>query len=199
MMAVMKQSSKGIAGWLGKWLNGTVTFADYIAALSISLMMFGISADVIRRSITGRSIGGVLEASEVLLVFVVFLGLGYAQLTGAHVSTSVLTSRMPRLPRRVVQGIGLTVALVFLAWAIYATGFRAWDAYLIREYRFGLLQVPIWPGRIAVVIGFTLWFLEVLRDWILVVIRGQEEPLFSGLEEEDLELLNRSKEGGHNS
>jgi TRAP-type C4-dicarboxylate transport system permease small subunit len=197
-MATQK-ASRGLGHLLGRWLQGTVTFGDYIAALSISLMMFGISADVIRRAITGRSIGGVLEASEVLLVFVVFLGLGYAQFTGAHVSTSILTSRLPRLPRRVVQGIGLTFALVFLAWAIYATGHRAWDAFQIREYRFGLLQVPIWPGRIAVVIGLTLWFLEVLRDWILVVIRGHEEPLFTGLEQEDLKLLNNASESEHRS
>ncbi len=199
MAAKTDRPRRSLSHSLGMWLKGAVNIGDFVAAFSITIMMFAISADVIRRAITGRSIGGVLETSEVLLVFIVFLGLGYTQSTGAHVATSALTSRLQRVPRRVVQAIGLSFALIFLAWAIYATGTRAWDAFQIREYRFGLLQVPIWPGRIAVVVGLALWFLEVLRDWILILFSGVEEPLYTGLDTEDLQLLNSRSESGDRS
>lgn len=150
----------------------------WVAMIFMAILMFGTAIDVVARGITGRTVPGLFEMSELSMVMVVFLGLGWTLRDDAHIRVTMLTNRLAPSIRRLVDGfawLGAGVVFVMLAWP--ATQEAAYS-FSIREFRWGFVQFPIWWAKIALAIG--LWFaaLQVLIKAVLVVIgRDIPEPI----------------------
>lgn len=75
-------------------------------------------ADALLRKFLSRPIQGTFEATGLLLAVILFFALPYTSLTDGHVSTEILTGRLPRRARWVLIGANALVsALVFAALA----------------------------------------------------------------------------------
>lgn len=137
--------------------------------------MISTAADVTARQLTGSSIPGVVEYSEVLMVGLIFLGLAYAQRTGAHIGVDLITERMPVRVAHLVRSVGLVIAIVVVAvmgWETLEVALRSFES---REFRFGLVQVPIWPARLLIPIGLGALLLELavsLYDEVVALRRS---------------------------
>lgn len=138
----------------------------YLSAIGIVTIMLGTTADVARRSLAGQSLPGIVEGSEVVLAVAVFLGLGYAEQTSTHVATDIVTSRVPPTVRATMFAVGRLVMCALLAWMTVATAQRAVDSVVSNEFRFGMIRVPLWPGRTAIALGFALVVLEALIELV---------------------------------
>ncbi len=135
-----------------------------IAGLGIVIMMIGTVLDVARRETTGKSIAGVNEFTEVLLVVVVFIGAMGAQTSGTQISTPVVTNRLPARVGHFVRAIaGIVGALIALwaAWETTKTGIASWEA---KEFRFGLAHIPVWPAKLIIPIGLYALALALLTN-----------------------------------
>src|SRR5690606_5806757 len=119
----------------------------------------GVTADVAARAIYGQSVPGLFEMSELSMVMVVFLGLGWTLRDDAHIRVTMLTDRLAPRPRRLAGGLAwLCAALVFLLLAWPSTQEAAYS-FSIREFRWGVVQIPIWWTKIALAAG--RWFAAV--------------------------------------
>lgn len=137
-----------------------------LAAVLVVAIMLSTAADVAVRQITGSSIPGVVEYSEVLMVGLVFLGLAYAQRAKAHIGVDMFTERMPARLGHLVRAVGLMVAFVVLAVMAWETAQVAVTSFGNREFRFGLVRVPIWPARAIIPLGLVALLLELaLTIW----------------------------------
>ncbi|MFV0453019.1 MAG: TRAP transporter small permease [Propioniciclava sp.] len=159
---------------LTRIIHGFSRFLATVSALAITVIMILTVADVVSRLAGGGSVPGLLELSEVALVFLVYCGIAYGQQKRTHVSVSLLTSRLPEKVGRTFVAVGLVVTLGILAWATYASGMQAIESVLRNEVRFGITKVPIWPARIMIPIGFFLTFGEMLIE-LFAVLRGEEK------------------------
>ena len=131
----------------------------WIAMVFMAILMFGVTADVAARAIYGQSVPGLFEMSELSMVMVVFLGLGWTLRDDAHIRVTMLTDRLSGRRRRLVEGVAwLCAALVFLLLAWPSTQEAAYS-FSIREFRWGVVQIPIWWTKIALAAG--LWFAAV--------------------------------------
>ncbi|SEK20041.1 TRAP-type mannitol/chloroaromatic compound transport system, small permease component [Blastococcus sp. DSM 46786] len=148
-------------GTVRKVIHAIATTFGVIAALLIVGIMISTALDVLVRQVTGSSIPGVVEYSEVLLAGLVFLGLAYAQRTGAHIGVDLVTERLPARVAHVVRAIGLFVAIAVLLWMTYETAIVAINSFQVGEFRFGLVPVPIWPIRIVIPLGLVALVLEL--------------------------------------
>jgi len=147
------------------------------ATCALFLIMATATLDVASRNLRGQSIPGVLESAEVILVIGVFLGLAYAQRLKAHVATSLIVDRFPPLVSRVMRATGLLAVITYVATATWMTGDRAWQSFVTGEVRFGLIEIPQWPARAAIAIGFLLLLFELLRDLVRLLqgrLHGRE-------------------------
>jgi TRAP-type C4-dicarboxylate transport system permease small subunit len=149
----------------------SATVMAWLCSILSVLVMGLISSDVLARSLTGRGIPGAIEYSEVAMVGLVFLALGYAQVTDSNVGVSYFLDRLPERARFVVRLIGLLAAMVVVAWMAYLTGLGAIESFLSGEYRFGLAEVPVWPARATIPIGLILLFLVMVVQVVRIVIR----------------------------
>lgn len=140
--------------------NGLSTLLAIIGTFAIVAVMVAISADVIRRGLAGRSIVGVLELTEVLMVSFIFLGMAEAQRRDLHVQFGAVTAILPARVTRYLEIVGVLASIAYVSWMAYATIGRAIDSVQIREYRFGLIEVPIWPARIAIPLGLAALLLQ---------------------------------------
>jgi TRAP-type C4-dicarboxylate transport system permease small subunit len=165
-------------GKLTHWLSRA---GAGIATCALFLIMLTTCLDVASRNMFGKSIPGVLESGEVILVIGVFLGMAYAQRLKAHVATSLIVDRFSAPVARVMRAAGLAVVIVYVAVAAWMTGVRAWHSFLSGEVRFGLIEIPQWPARAAIAIGFALLTLELVRDFIRV-LRGKHDDTNPSLE-----------------
>ena len=137
----------------------STVLAMFAAACGAAMMML-ISMDVFNRVATGSSIRGAFEAVEMLLVLMVFLGIAYAERSGAHVRVRLFTARMPPRIAEMTRLFGNLIALGIVAFMAYQTGLAAQRSVASGEFRMGLVSFPIWPGRIAVATGLALLTLE---------------------------------------
>lgn len=144
------------------------TFA-VIAACIYGLLMVATVADVIRRALTDKSVPGLVEISPLLLLSAVVMGLGYAELTGTHVRTGLVTDRINRRVALVYRGTAALIGAALIAWVGYEAIGKALEAYEAHEVTLGLTPVVTWPAKALVPVGFALFALQLLirsiDDW----------------------------------
>lgn len=151
------------------WVTSIRTVGRQTALLRsvvTGLIMLGIVADVVRRTVTGRSIPGMIELVETFMAIEVFLGLAHAEATGVHVRMSLATNLMPFRVRRAVKSMGMFVCMAGSVWFAWASTLRAIEATAVGEVKPGLLRFPVWPARWAIAVGFAVLAFEYLaRTW----------------------------------
>lgn len=148
-------------GPVRKTLHAVATALALLAVLCIVIVLLATVADVLRRSLAGESVPGVVELSDVMMVAIVFLGLGYAERQGAHVSMTLLVRKLPPRAAAILNGLGLLLIMVIVAWMVWVTADRALESIETQEYRFGLVRVPVWPARVAIAVGLATYLLEL--------------------------------------
>lgn len=124
-----------------------------LAGVGILGLMLLTVWDVSFRETRGRGIEGATELSEVALVAVVFLGMTAAQLNRSHISTPMLTARLPARLGHAVRALSLVVAALFVAWMTLETARTGMSSYQAGEFRYGTVNVPIWPARLVIPLG----------------------------------------------
>lgn len=134
-------------------------------AIVFALMILTI-VDIVLRKTAGQGVAGSIEYSEVFLVVGVFFAMAASQVEGFHVSTSVLTSRMPLGARRVSEAAGALLGAVVVGAMAYVATQAAWVSFTTGEYRFGLAEVVVWPARAAVALGLWLYLVEFVMGAI---------------------------------
>lgn len=151
-------------------VNGSRSFRRLTASLSwlsgvgILLLVLPTVADVTHRYFIGSSLPGMVEYSEIGIVFVVYLGVAHAMHEGAHISTPIVTARLKPAAAERVRLAGRVLLWVLIAFATWRTTLAAIEASQIREFRFGSVMVPTWPARICVALGFALLLVEITID-----------------------------------
>lgn len=162
-----------------------------IAASAVVVLMLAITADVVFRWITGRSLPSMAEISETALVVSIFLGLAWALVTGAHVAVTLLADRLGPGPNRVFGVVAWALCTAVGAWFVIATALRAATSTELGETRMGLVQWPIWPLRWVIVVGFAALTLGCIANLVRAA-RGREAldesapaPELAGVDEVD--------------
>lgn len=150
-----------------------------LAVVVILFMMVATVADVARRTFAGYPIPGVTEAGEVIMVMAVFLGIAYTEYRGAHVRVTLVLEMLPPRVAAIINSVAMLLVLVLLAWMVWVTTGRALEAIEVNEVRFGLVKIPVWPGRIAIAVGLAVYFLEAVpRLYDSVRQAFAKEPTF---------------------
>ena len=121
------------------------------------IIMVIVTSDVIGRYVFNQPIAGVLETTEQLNVFLVYLGWAYCERTGRHVKMTILISRLPPFYGQVMDRlVGPILLLALMSLILWQSGERAIEAVRIREFTQGARAVPIYPARLVVPIAAAL-------------------------------------------
>lgn len=148
-----------------------------ITAAAIALVCFLTIIDTVSRSIGTGSIALVFDLNESLIVVAAFLPLAFAQLSGDHVAFTALYSRMPKRIQDLSRLLGYLLALPLVGWITWVSLSAAVRSWQVAETRMGVSDLPVWPARLAVVVGMFAFFLTLVYGILAVINRWAEFPL----------------------
>lgn len=128
----------------------------FLSGLAILAMTVLGGLDVLSNALLHKPIAGTYEATETLMVFTVFLGLGYLHHGRDYVAVDVFYWRMPTIGRRVVDVFTLVLMTLYFSAIAWQGWSKALESWRIGEYSAGLVQFPIYPARFALAIGASM-------------------------------------------
>ncbi len=136
----------------------------FLSSVLIAAMVIIGAVDVVSSNITGYPVPIAAELSSALLPAAVFLAMGGAQHTGAHIRVdlfdAVFSPRMMRATTIIAHGVGCLV----LAGLSYGSWRLAVKSFAIDERAVAAIQFPIWPSKISFAAGATLALIVALRQ-----------------------------------
>ncbi|MBU4563120.1 MAG: TRAP transporter large permease subunit [Desulfarculus sp.] len=156
---------------LGKWM-----FA--IATLAVGAMSLPIVIDVLARILMGKSLSGVVELEEYLMVVIVFLALGYTQKSGGHIFIDLVTCKLPRKAARCLQTFSLASCSVFFGVMCWRTVLTA--MHKTTEYS-TMLGIPVWTALALAAIGVAVMCLVLLQQLLRSLSENLQDRAWLGI------------------
>lgn len=137
-----------------------------LASLLLLLMAVFGAADVAAINVLGQSIPIVSELSADALAVVIFLAVAVAQQRRQHVSVELFTHLLPSILQRVLTLAALLITLGFFSVLTWRTWVLAEESWELQQTAMALYPYPVYPFKIAVLVGTVLATLETLRQTI---------------------------------
>lgn len=142
------------------------------AGAVFGLIALATTYDVVLRSVTGATLGGLAEMVEYTLFASTFLAAPWLLRHNGHVQVDfvvgALSERPRRLVRRIADVVGLLVCLVLLVYAVQVT----WEAWRNGSIILKTLVFQEWWLFSVIVVSMALLVLEFARRlWL-----GEIEP-----------------------
>jgi len=149
-------------GWHG--LDSIVVTLGGISAVLILFIMMVTVVDVVLRYIFKTPLKGSYEFCEIFFLSSVFLGLAYTQSFRGHVNVDILISRLSARTNLVLEICMLLISLLIGSLLIWQGTEAFLRSFSTGEYRWGLIQIPLWPARLMIPVGVCALCLKMMSD-----------------------------------
>ena len=130
---------------IGYRIEGFQRILSYLSATGMIAMMIPTIADVFARVVLHTQLRGSFEFTGLVMAFVIYLGVPYAQAQRAHIKVTLLVDRLPPMIKQTVQVCVYFFCLCIFLFLIHATFTEAIHSFRIGEYQHGSTRFPIWP------------------------------------------------------
>ncbi|MBO6638751.1 MAG: TRAP transporter small permease subunit [Roseitalea sp.] len=146
---------------IGEWSTRAV---QWLAMLALAAMMAHLCADIAMRNLVGRPLDGTLEVvAELYMPFVAFGALAATHLRGEEIRVDLIAYLVPAASLPWVGRAGQVLMVASAGAMAWLTGGHAVRAFEIGErIEAGGVVIAAWPGKVMVVVGFTLLALAAL-------------------------------------
>ena len=131
----------------------------------LTAIMFLLIIDFVSRGIY-HPIQGVGELAVFVLVAVVYLGIPHTEEVHGHVRVTAIISRFPPGVRQFINFIVYLIALITIAFVVYAVTQNAIKAFVTQEAVAGTVPLPVWPVKFVIVIGCVFYFIQIISNTI---------------------------------
>ncbi|MBN2059870.1 MAG: TRAP transporter large permease subunit, partial [Deltaproteobacteria bacterium] len=158
---IEKTRLKALLGFLRKLTKPLNKKLEKISALIAGIMSVPIFLDVSARMILGKSIPGIIEAEEFMMILIVFLALSFLQTDKEHISIDLLHSKLPKRIRLFMDIFNYAVCFVVFSLMGWQTVLQVGQK--VGEVSF-LLGIPISLFLAVAAFGTLLLALVLLTD-----------------------------------
>ncbi len=128
------------------------------------LMTFIMTYEVIARFLFNAPTKWAWDINVQILCFIVIMSGGYTLLQKGHVRMDLFYDRWSARRRAWVDLSTSFLPLVFCGLLLVESFDLARESVALREVAEGLLHAPLYPLRVAIVVGVLLLLLQVVRD-----------------------------------
>ncbi len=145
-----------------------------LAGIILCIMISIVIIDVIGRYSFNKPLPGAMELSMASLVFIAALSLIYTQNQKSHLIVTILTERVSRRWRIVLNVTGLVLGLGIVSMLAWQNIIYAIHSYGISEVSFSTVPIPLYPMKFGLAAGYVLLCIHYVLD-ILISVRIREE------------------------
>lgn len=146
-----------------------------ICALALAVMMLVGAADIIMGVMFNMYLPFKVELSGLLFAVVIFLSQPLVTAREEHVVVDVFSSKLTshwKLISRVIAKLTAIVVLALLAFASWGLFVSSWE---IDEKSIDFLQIPIYPVKFLVFVGFSLAAIISVIQLFRLFLRPQDD------------------------
>ncbi len=140
------------------------TFFCTVSGIIITITALIVTYEIIMRSVFQAPTDWVMEISIIFCIASVFLGLGYTEKDKAHINVDLITSRLCRRDRIIVELFTSVLAIVYILIMVWEGSKIAIGALLVGETSPTTLRIPVFIPRVFVPLGGALLLLELFRN-----------------------------------
>jgi TRAP-type mannitol/chloroaromatic compound transport system permease small subunit len=160
--------------------------------LLIIALMIGVVADAMLRGMAGVAIWGVLEISVLLLLALIFFGLPSTLALRENFRVSIIADAFPKWLGTPIAWTLLALQLAVIAMLAWFTWRSAIYSFTRQEVAIGMVEIPLWPSRTLVALGFSILVIQTIMLALEFAIKG-EHPYAVDLETEIRDELGESR------
>jgi TRAP-type mannitol/chloroaromatic compound transport system permease small subunit len=133
-----------------------------LAAFSILLIMIMVSADVFFRYVFNAPIIGAMEFSLMLMIAVIYLGLGYTEISNRHIVIDLFYKKLNIKYQHIISKINCIILLTIssiLFWHSFADFLYSYE---INEILPGMASFPKYPSKLCLSLGVLIYIFVIL-------------------------------------
>lgn len=152
-----------------RYMDSTTSGVNVLSMITIILLMALMIVGIIAR-IIGIPFSGVTNLSESLLVVAIYLSIAHTQQTKQHVAVEFLIGRLNERNRKILGVINVLIPIVICSIIVFTSWDYAIDSWKVREKMDGAPFYPIYPPKIAVAVGVSFLWLQLIADFVRGVL-----------------------------
>ena len=133
-----------------------------LAAFSILLIMISVSADVFFRYVFNSPIMGAMEFSLMLMIAVVYLGLGYTEISDRHIVINLFYKKLNLKYQRIISKINCVILLIITSILFWHSFENFLYSFEINEILPGMASFPKYPSKFCLSLGVLIYILVIL-------------------------------------
>jgi C4-dicarboxylate transporter DctQ subunit len=142
----------GFFYFLDKKSAAVETVLNIIGVGFIIIIMFFTAVEIIGRHLFNQPIPGYMENTELMMLAIAFLGIGYNQRIGAHVRMDLIIKKIKGRYYHISEALLLVLSLAaYTCICIYSFKF-AMNAYRVGDVT-EYLYFPTWPAQLCIPVG----------------------------------------------
>ena len=133
-----------------------------LAAFSILLIMIMVSADVFFRYVFNAPIIGAMEFSLMLMIAVIYLGLGYTEISDRHIVIDLFYKKLNLKYQYIISKINCIILLTIssiLFWHSFADFLYSYE---INEILPGMASFPKYPSKLCLSLGVLIYIFVIV-------------------------------------
>lgn len=147
-----------------------------VGALAAFLMILIGSADVVATQICVRPIKNTYELTEALLVILVFGGLSFSQMKRKHFRVEIFYLKMGPYWKKIIDIVNLMIGLVLFILLTWKSAALFWESWIIRETAPTIYPFPLYPAKLAMLLGCVAMVYQFLSDLIFDFKSFNQKP-----------------------
>lgn len=163
---------------MSKFFTTIERWSNLLGTWLIIFLMVLVCADVIYRTLFNASIIGAIELSEMLMVGICSLTLAFTQNERGHVRMELLMARLKGRTRQLFEFTAILLCFIFAILVFIMTVISAKDSIAIMEIVEGISELPLWPWKILIPIGFFLLcirlMIQLIRHFQLILTQQEK-------------------------
>ena len=146
----------------------------YISVISVLFITVMTTVDVVLRLISERTplnlfVKGTFEFTQLFMILIVFFAYAVTELDNGHVRVSIITDKLPKIPKEILDIIVRAISAVFCFVLTYACWLQT-AAHIEGHITSSVLFIPFTPFSLCMTIGVLLFGISMVFKFINSII-----------------------------
>ncbi len=171
-------SGGGALGAIDRGVHRIEKLTALISGFGVfALMIIGV-AQVLGRKFFNYPIHGYIDMVEIMMSFLVFMGLAYTERLGGHIRMELLLTFMPKRAIWLFEVLSVAIALFVVGVLTYYTYTHALRSWSSGDSTMDA-QILLWPSKAIVSASLALLFIRLLIElwgYLRLVVDPNAEP-----------------------
>lgn len=153
---------------MSSMLNNINKRLSELSGIFLFIIMILLITNVVSREV-GYPIEGLPNISVLVLISVVYLGLSTTEQNKQHAAVEIFDQKLSRKSKRVLDIFINIIKLVTIVIFFYAAIGNFFFSYTSNEAFADVIHIPIWPSKLALLIGLFFFGLQILLNLLKAI------------------------------